>query len=128
TSGQTAPITKVPYLAFQPQGAGGRTVRFLNREGWSWTIDEVDLPGPPVTATLVAAAVAAETAETGAPAVVKPLSPEAYATPAASTEAAPAGQATADDAPPPAPEALPPPAPEAAPPPAPEVTLAPAPG
>ena len=44
TTGSTAKVTQAPYLAFEPRAAGGRTVRFLNREGWHWTLDEVDLP------------------------------------------------------------------------------------
>lgn len=43
-TGGTAKVTQAPYLAFEPQAAGGHTVRFLNREGWHWTLDEVDLP------------------------------------------------------------------------------------
>jgi hypothetical protein len=42
--GSTKQVTHAPYLAFAPQAAGGRTVRFLNREGWGWTLDEVPLP------------------------------------------------------------------------------------
>ena len=47
TTGTTAQVTQAPYLAFEPQAAGGRTVRFLNREGWQWTLDEVALPATP---------------------------------------------------------------------------------
>ena len=36
-------LTNAPYLAFNPQ-SDGRVVRFLNREGWRWTLDEVALP------------------------------------------------------------------------------------
>ena len=53
---QARVVTRVPYLAFEPQAAGGRTVRFLNRDGWRWTIDEVDLPGPVAPAERLAAA------------------------------------------------------------------------
>ena len=42
--GGTVQVTRAPYLTFAPQAAGGRTVRFLNREGWKWTLDEVSLP------------------------------------------------------------------------------------
>ncbi len=38
-------VSDAPYLAFAPR-AGGGTVRFLNREGWGWTLDEVALPAP----------------------------------------------------------------------------------
>ena len=49
-TGRTQQVTQAPYLAFEPQ-AKGDTVRFLNREGWHWTLDEVDLPsaGPAVS-------------------------------------------------------------------------------
>jgi Tol biopolymer transport system component len=42
------PVSRAPYLAFAPQAEGGK-VRFLNREGWAWTVDEVALP-PPISA------------------------------------------------------------------------------
>jgi Tol biopolymer transport system component len=49
TAGTTVLVTHAPYLAFEPRAAGnGSTVRFLNREGWRWTLDEVPLPPPPV--------------------------------------------------------------------------------
>lgn len=41
-AGRYRQVTRAPYLAFNPQ-SDGRTVRFLNREGWHWTLDEVDL-------------------------------------------------------------------------------------
>ncbi|MEO8214065.1 MAG: hypothetical protein ABI560_12765, partial [Myxococcales bacterium] len=44
--GYTSRVTNAPYLAFQPRAAGGRALRFLNREGWGWTLDEVALPAP----------------------------------------------------------------------------------
>ena len=50
-SGRLTRLTNAPYLAFQPSAADGRTLRFLNREGWAWTVDEVPLPPtapPPV--------------------------------------------------------------------------------
>jgi hypothetical protein len=47
-TGATALVTHAPYLAFNPSGtADGRAVRFLNREGWRWTLDQVALPLPP---------------------------------------------------------------------------------
>jgi len=45
-SGKITRLTNAPYLAFQPSAADGRTLRFLNREGWEWTVDEVPLPPP----------------------------------------------------------------------------------
>lgn len=43
-------ITDVPFLAYRPRPAGSR-VRFLDRAGWKWTLDEVALPedAPPKT-------------------------------------------------------------------------------
>ncbi|HSS37883.1 MAG TPA: hypothetical protein VLT58_03865, partial [Polyangia bacterium] len=38
-TGAVRQLTRAPYLAFQPQLADGR-LRFLNREGWNWTLDE----------------------------------------------------------------------------------------
>lgn len=38
-------LTDAPYLAVSPF-SNGLTVRFLNREGWSWTLDEVHQPSP----------------------------------------------------------------------------------
>lgn len=42
-SGTIVPISRAPYLAFAPQAYGG-TIRFLNREGWAWSLDEIPLP------------------------------------------------------------------------------------
>ncbi len=56
-SGKTARITDVPYLAMAPRARGGK-VRFLDREGWGWDIDEVamtaqpDAAAPPLDAQL----------------------------------------------------------------------------
>ena len=46
-TGRIDKLTQAPYLAFQANAAGGRTLRFLNREGWGWTLDEVPLRAPP---------------------------------------------------------------------------------
>ena len=44
-AGTTTQVTHAPYLAFNPRAtADGKAVRFLNREGWGWTLDEVLLP------------------------------------------------------------------------------------
>lgn len=51
-AGTLSPVSDAPYVAFQPRAIGG-AVRFLNRTGWSWTIDEVPLaplPGVPAPA------------------------------------------------------------------------------
>ena len=48
-AGTTVLVTHAPYLAFEPHIAGnGTTVRFLNRDGWRWTLDEVPLPPSPL--------------------------------------------------------------------------------
>ena len=62
-SGQSRQVTHAPYLAFEPQVAGG-TLRFLNRDGWRWTLDEQPvslapipaLPPPPAPASVPAPA------------------------------------------------------------------------
>mgnify|MGYP003817116825 CR=1 FL=1 len=38
-------VSDVPYGALAPRAAGP-TIRMLNREGWTWTVDEVPLPAP----------------------------------------------------------------------------------
>jgi len=88
-TGRIVPVTRAPYLAFQPQAAGGRSLRFLNREGWHWTLDEVDLPAPPPASAEAppALAVAAETSPSSGEAVVEPL-PSGSAPSLATTESA----------------------------------------
>lgn len=44
-AGTVSALTDAPYAAARPQAVGGR-VRFLNREGWRWTFDEVPVPAP----------------------------------------------------------------------------------
>ena len=39
------PLSDAPYLAASPF-SNGLTLRFLNRDGWSWTLDEVYHPSP----------------------------------------------------------------------------------
>jgi hypothetical protein len=46
-SGQLTPVTDAPYAALDPVVASGDRVAFLNREGWSWTLDTVPLPERP---------------------------------------------------------------------------------
>jgi hypothetical protein len=36
-------LTDAPYTVLAPRGSG-KTLRFLNRQGWSWTLDEVPVP------------------------------------------------------------------------------------
>jgi hypothetical protein len=55
-TGAVRQLTHAPYLAFEPQLAGGR-LRFLNREGWTWTLDEqvvATAPAAPATSPPVA--------------------------------------------------------------------------
>jgi Tol biopolymer transport system component len=117
TTGGTTKVTEAPYLAFEPQAAGGHTVRFLNREGWHWTLDEVDLP-PAVPAASptrqpgpAAAEAEAQPAAAG-PEAANPLPAEAGAAPAPVDEAAPPPTAPAAPAPAPVPD-VPPPLPPA---------------
>ena len=42
-SGSVSALTNAPYAAARPQSIDGR-VRFLNRSGWRWTLDEVPIP------------------------------------------------------------------------------------
>jgi hypothetical protein len=39
STGRYRPITDAPYAVNKPY-SDGRTVRFLNREGWAWTLDQ----------------------------------------------------------------------------------------
>lgn len=45
-SGQLTPVTDAPYAALDPVVAAGGRVAFLNREGWSWSLDSSPLPTP----------------------------------------------------------------------------------
>lgn len=56
-SGAVSAVTNAPYAASRPQSIDGR-VRFLNRSGWRWTLDEVPIPGalPVSNAEAIAAA------------------------------------------------------------------------
>ncbi len=40
---QTSQVTRAPYLALHARGSQG-VVRFFNRQGWQYTLDEVPLP------------------------------------------------------------------------------------
>lgn len=91
-------VTDVPYSALAPRAAGG-TVRFLNREVWRWTLDEVALPPapaeePPVAPREVAVAAPGEvtvvvtTPEEVAPETTAAPSPAATPAIAATTTAA----------------------------------------
>lgn len=46
-------LSDAPYLAFAPR-AQGNTVRFLDREGWAWSLDEISLPAPDAAPEAVA--------------------------------------------------------------------------
>lgn len=47
--GSWAPVTNAPHLAWAPAIAGDR-VFFLDREGWTWSLDAVTLGNAPTTA------------------------------------------------------------------------------
>jgi hypothetical protein len=38
-------VSDAPYAVLAARGARG-AIRFLNRDGWRWTLDEIDEPGP----------------------------------------------------------------------------------
>jgi hypothetical protein len=80
-SGKIAKLTQAPFLAFQPSAAGGQTLRFLNREGWQWTLDEIPLP------------------PRAPPAPVRIESPPAVAEAPPPSPGAPPSQSTVPDAP-----------------------------
>ncbi|HMG24517.1 MAG TPA: hypothetical protein VK607_24440 [Kofleriaceae bacterium] len=72
-------LSDAPYAVLAARGARG-TIRFLNREGWSWTLDEIaaDAAAPPIAAAAPPPAAAAPAGPAPPPA------DEAYpATPAA---------------------------------------------
>jgi hypothetical protein len=101
-SGHIGKLTQAPFLAFQPSAADGRTLRFLNREGWQWTLDEVPLPPrPPRPPVMITSAVPA------APAATPPAPEGAQAPPAIPPTAGAEATPPAPPAPPPAPPAPP---------------------
>ncbi|MCP4445471.1 MAG: hypothetical protein GY811_09030 [Myxococcales bacterium] len=51
-SGSLTRVSDAPYLAFQPR-VHDKSIRFLNRVGWEWTLDEVPMPAPATTVTSV---------------------------------------------------------------------------
>lgn len=70
-SGTLDRISDAPYLAFQARSSGD-SVRFLNREGWHWTLDEIPLPGKARAQERVVATTGSS--EAPAPATHKPAS------------------------------------------------------
>src|SRR4051812_27501003 len=108
-SGKVRKLTQAPFLAFQPSAAG-QTLRFLNREGWQWTLDEIPLPPrePPPPVKIESAPPPAAT-EATAPAVGPAATAAENEPPAAA--APPENAVPAPAAGPPAPAAaqLPPP-------------------
>jgi len=87
-SGKIMKVTNAPFLAFQPSAAGGQTLRFLNREGWEWTLDEIPLPPPPPPA-IVRFESAAPPSTSGQPPVEPVPAPAPAAPPAAPPTIAP---------------------------------------
>jgi len=89
-------VSHAPFLAFQPSAAGGRSVRFLNREGWHWTLDEIPLPprAPPKPAQVAADPADPADASRSTITIVEPGgAPAAPAEPAAAAPAAPSAAA-----------------------------------
>jgi hypothetical protein len=64
-SAQLQRVSDAPYLAFQPR-AHGNAIRFLNRKGWRWTIDELPLPAAGNTESQQVAALPQEAPSTQA--------------------------------------------------------------
>jgi hypothetical protein len=77
-TGTNTPVTHAPYLALSARPGPGGRVRFLNRDGWQWTVDEIPLPEiPSVVAAPVAAAAPPTPAPAPTPAWPYPLLPSA---------------------------------------------------
>ena len=114
-SGKIRKLTEAPFLAFQPSATGGQTLRFLNREGWEWTLDEIPLPpreppppvkiesAPPVAAAPAPAANDATrpTANDPAPPAANEATPPAVPAQPGDAMPAPAAAQTAPAMPPP---------------------------
>jgi hypothetical protein len=66
-SGRSRQLTHAPFLAFEPQVVGS-SLRFLNRDGWRWTLDEQ-------TVTLAEPATAPPPSTLAEPATAPPASP-----------------------------------------------------
>ncbi|HEX3760160.1 MAG TPA: hypothetical protein VHW23_15695 [Kofleriaceae bacterium] len=69
------PVTDAPYAVLAARGARG-TIRFLNRDGWRWTLDEIAAPaaGMPAAATAAPPAPASAVPASAAPASAAPPS------------------------------------------------------
>jgi hypothetical protein len=64
------PISDAPYAMLAARATRG-TIRFLNREGWNWTLDEIALPAaPPAPASPAPPAAAPGESAPAAPGVV----------------------------------------------------------
>ena len=83
STGVSTRISDVPYLALQPR-AQGQTVRFLNREGYGYTLDEIPLPS---------AGDKAITAHSFGPRILADVYPADAATPATPPSPAPSAAA-----------------------------------
>ncbi len=54
-SGSLSRVSDAPYVAFQPR-VHDNTIRFLNRVGWRWTLDQVPMPAQAATMSNVSLA------------------------------------------------------------------------
>jgi hypothetical protein len=70
-SGATRVLTDAPYAVLAPRVVGDR-VRFLNRQGWRWTIDEVAMARPQPPAPVVPAEAPADATAVAAPVATPP--------------------------------------------------------
>jgi hypothetical protein len=81
-------LTNAPYVVSRPF-SDGKTVQFLNRDGWRWTLDEAPYAPPPVVALAGAVFTGAETTEVPAPSTEPTPVPAAEAKPEAAVETKP---------------------------------------
>jgi hypothetical protein len=75
------PVTDAPYAVLAARSARG-TIRFLNRDGWRWTIDEIAAP----EAGIPAAVAAAEPAPAAPPSAAPPSAAPPPAAPVVSSD------------------------------------------
>ena len=89
-------ITDAPYAAFQPREANG-SIRFLDREGWEWELNEIGTPPPAAPPSTAPPAPAAPAAPDGSTAAAPDGS--TGAAPDGSTAAAPGGTSPSSPSP-----------------------------
>lgn len=78
-------VTDAPYAVLAARSARG-AIRFLNREGWAWTLDEIAVPEVAPAAPVSAAALVAPAAPVSAAAPPAPAATPPSAVPAVSSD------------------------------------------